>query len=68
MNPVGTLRVREEDGTVDYYIKVGENRWRVVYTSPDGAIEGHVSDRVATRWPLFYRPDFGRGRSNGNGV
>jgi hypothetical protein len=56
-DPVSTVRFRQENGGVDFYIKIGENRWSATYTSPEGAIEGHVSDPVATRWPVLFRPN-----------
>lgn len=60
-DPIGAVRIRCENSAVSIYVKAARNRWAVTYAGPNESIEGHCSDTVATRWPLFFTPKYVEG-------
>lgn len=59
-DPVGTIRVCQQFGTIAVYIRVGENRWRAIYVDPKHneflSPVHDLTDSVATSHPVVFTP------------
>lgn len=59
-DPVGTIRACESFGTIAFYIKVAQNRWRAIYVDPehqDHLIpDHHYGDSLASIGKVVFVP------------